>query len=77
MRALGAEAGFVGGRAEGGLEVEEPAANLEGPGGLSEGTEGDELPRVRLTEVLYEGDGRPPTIGSTANSRSESEEEIS
>ena len=74
MRALGAEAGFDGGRAEGGLEVEGPAANLGGPGGLSEG---DELPRVRLTEVLYEGDGRPPTIGSTANSRSESEEEIS
>ena len=74
MRALGADAGFDGGRAEGGLEVEGPAANLEGPGGLSKG---DELPRVRLTEVLYEGDGRPPTIGSTANSRSESEEEIS
>ena len=74
MRALGAEAGFDGGRAEGGLEVEGPAANLEGPGGLSED---DELPRVRLTEVLYEGDSRPPTIGSTANSRSESEEEIS
>ena len=54
--------------------MEGPAANLEGPGGLSKG---DELPRVRLTEVLYEGDGRPPTIGSTANSRSESEEEIS
>ena len=74
MRALGADAGFDGGRAEGGLAVEGPAANLEGPDGLSKG---DELPRVRLTEVLYEGDGRPPTIGSTANSRSESEEEIS
>ena len=86
MRAFGAVAGLEGGRAEGGLDVAlggPGLANPEGPGRLSEGGklgslgDGGVAPMVRLTEVRYEGGGREATIGSTAISRSESEEEMS
>ena len=86
MRALGAVAGLEGGRDEGGFE-----AALEGPGlandpgrlseefgKLGSRGEGGVAPMVRLTEVRYEGGGLLEDIrGSTASSRSESDEEMS
>ena len=81
MRALGAVTGFEGGRAEGGLEVglaNPPGRLSEEVGKLGSRGEGGVAPMVRLTEVRYEGGGLDEdTRGSTASSRSESEDEMS